>query len=117
MFHERIEVAIVVQESIPALNAACRNDRVDRFANGHPEIAQRSKISRRLKCDFRPAETYRLQRTEQLSGLAEIPFRGEALQHFDEDQIAHGQRFAAEEELEFPGLRRDCAPEVIDPDA
>ena len=47
----------------------------------------------------------------------EISVMAEALQNFDQDQIAYDEQFLPEQLIKFVGLRRHRAVEVIDPDA
>ena len=52
MLLEGIEIPVGVQQFVPALDAAHRDHRIDCFADGHAEVAQRSEVSRRLNRDL-----------------------------------------------------------------
>src|SRR5471032_311556 len=82
---EVIEIPVVVQQVIPALDASGSNHRIDGLANGDAEFAQRPEILRRLNRDFLSAQLYHHQRSQHFPGFVEVSFVTEALQYLRQD--------------------------------
>ena len=98
---KRIEVPVVVQQVIPALDASGGNHRIEGLANGDAEAAERPEIFRRLNRDFLSAQLHDDQRSQHFSGLVEVSLVGEALQDLRQDQVADRQVFVAKQTIEF----------------
>ena len=96
MFHEGLEVLVVVQQRVSIFDAAGRNHRVDRLANGHSLRSKHSVVLRSLNRDARSAKIDNNQRSQQLLGLIEILLFHEALENFNKNQIADRQRLRPE---------------------
>lgn len=101
---KRIEIAIAVEQIESALDASGGDYRIDGFSNGDAELSQRAEVPGGLDGDFLAAQFHDDQRSQQFSCLIEIAFQGEALQKFDQNQVADGQEFMAEQAVGFPGF-------------
>lgn len=61
---ERIEIAVVVQQLIPALDASGRNHRIDGLADRHAFLAQAANILRRLNGNIPSAQLHQGQHSQ-----------------------------------------------------
>src|SRR3954447_9556552 len=114
---EGIEIPVVVQQLIPALDASGCNHRIDGLANRYAQPAQCAEILRRLNGDFLPAQLHHHQRSQHFPGVMEIPFVMEALEDLSQNQVTDRQGLMTKEPIEPICLRRDRPFEVIDPHA
>ena len=105
MLGERIEIPVVVQQLIPALDAPGCNHRIDGLANDNTHPAQRAKIPRRLNRDFLSAQLHYRQRSQHSPDVIEVAFVVEALQDLKQNQVADGQGLLAKQPVERLGLR------------
>src|SRR5260370_826902 len=78
---ERIEIPVVVQQVMPALDASGGNHRIDGLANRHAEPAQRAEILRRLNRDFLSAQLHYHQRGQHFPGGIEVSLVMAAFQY------------------------------------
>src|SRR3954464_11184278 len=98
MLLEGIEVSVIVQQVIPALDTAGSDNATDCLTNCDAQAAQRPEVPRRLNSEFAPAEFHMCQSSEQDLRLPERRFVGETLQNLGQDQVPNGQRLAAKQE-------------------
>lgn len=114
---ERIEIPIVVQQVIPALDASGGNHRIEGPANGHAKPSQRSEVLRCLNRDFLSAQLHDRRRSQLSPGVMKIPVVFETRKYLGQNQVTDGQRLVAKQSVESHGLRCDRPLEVIDPRA
>src|SRR5260370_15892848 len=82
---ERIEIPVVVQQVMPALDASGGNHRMDGLANRRAEPAQRAEVLRRLNRDFLSAQLHYHQRGQHFPGGIEVSLAIEALQDLSQN--------------------------------
>ena len=89
MADERIEVAICVEQLVAILDAAGCDQCIDRLAHGNSTCPQLPEVGRPKDGDVSTSDADSFEWRQQASGQEEITIVPEALQHFDEHEIAN----------------------------
>lgn len=115
VLHKWIKIPVAVEQDETAFDAVRGNDGVDGFAYGDSLPSQDAEVPRRLNGNVLTAKRNRQQRCQQPLGFVEVALTSKSLKHFSENEVAHGNRFAAQQAVKFLRLRRLRAPKVVNP--
>lgn len=116
MLHKRIKVPVAVKQKETAFDTARGNNGIDGFAYGDSLPSQDSEIPRSLDSNFLTAKLNHQQRCQQPFAFVKIALTSKSLKHFSENEVAHSNRFTAQQAIKFLRLRTLRAPKVVNPD-
>src|SRR5580692_7802061 len=117
MFHKRIEIAILMQQFVPALDTTGSYQRVNGLADRDAGLTQHPEILRRLNRNLSTAYFHNRLRGKNSQRYGKLAIVGEALEHLRQNQIADHENFAAQQLIEAIRCRSSGSVKVVDPDA
>src|SRR5215467_8714031 len=88
----RLEIAVVVQQGVPALDAESADDQIDSLADRYPPGAQRAVIGGRLDGQIGIEQRDDGEAPQSAFDKPCLAIRAQSLQHLAQDQIPDQQR-------------------------
>src|SRR3954454_1770878 len=111
-----LEIAIIVQEFMPALNAECGCDRVCQAVNGNSLLSQHAVILRGGNCKNRVHRFEKNKLAQRIEHCLERLIAGDTLKNLGKYEARGPDTLADDLRVETACLPRGAVPEVVDQD-